>query len=55
MRKAILIEVLGWILTGFGAYFVFEDNTSILHYILLAVGIILILFSIPFSLRRWKK
>lgn len=52
MNKAIkrmLVETLGWILAVIGIYFVFEENTSVIYYILLIVGVILILWNFPYK------
>lgn len=53
--KRMLIEALGWVLAAIGIYFVFEKNTSILPYILLIIGIILILLNFPYKDFKRKK
>ncbi|MEC5422893.1 hypothetical protein QGM71_05185 [Virgibacillus sp. C22-A2] len=47
--KRMFTEALGWILTAIGAYFIFEDNTSFIHYVLLIVGILIIIVNFPFK------
>lgn len=52
MNKAIkrmLVESLGWILAVIGIYFVFEENTSMIYYAFLVVGVILILWNFPYK------
>lgn len=51
----LLMEIIGWILTGFGAYYVFEENTMVIHYIALVIGIILLALAIPKNLRKRNK
>ncbi|MGY0692122.1 hypothetical protein ACW2QC_04920 [Virgibacillus sp. FSP13] len=51
----LFIEIIGWILTAFGAYYVFEENTLIVHYVVLVIGVILLLISIPFKNIRGRK
>lgn len=53
--KRMLIEALGWVLAAIGIYFVFEKDTSIFHYILLGIGIILILMNFPYKDFKRKK
>ncbi|SHH38118.1 hypothetical protein SAMN05421807_106189 [Virgibacillus chiguensis] len=54
MLKHLLYELIGWIFTGVGAYFIYEDPTLILPYISLGIGLAFIIFHLPKSLRRKK-
>jgi hypothetical protein len=46
------MELVGWIFTGIGAYYIYEDPTLILPYISLVIGLALIIFHLPKSLRK---
>ncbi|MEW9676020.1 hypothetical protein ABRT01_07530 [Lentibacillus sp. L22] len=51
----LLIEIMGWILAAIGAYYISEENTMVIHYILLIVGIVILLMTLPFKSYRYKK
>lgn len=52
MVKRLLIEALGWIFLVIGGIYVFgEKEANFVHYILLIVGILLIIFYFPKNLR----
>lgn len=51
-KLRFLLEVLGWILAAVGAYYLFEDNTMLIHYIMLVIGIILLIMTISKSYRK---
>ncbi|WP_170875293.1 hypothetical protein [Virgibacillus pantothenticus] len=52
MFKHLLYELMGWLFTGVGAYFIYEDPTLVLPYISLGIGLALIIFHLPKSLHR---
>ncbi|WP_176555881.1 hypothetical protein [Virgibacillus ndiopensis] len=51
----LLFEIIGWIITGIGAYFVFDNDPMVFHYIILGVGIVIIMFTLPKNFRSRKK
>ncbi|MEN1967354.1 hypothetical protein WMZ97_04665 [Lentibacillus sp. N15] len=51
----LLLEAIGWILTAIGAYYIFEENTMVIHYVLLIIGVIILLLTIPFKSYRKRK
>ncbi|HLQ70964.1 MAG TPA: hypothetical protein VK142_04135 [Bacillota bacterium] len=55
MVKRLLIEAVGWILTVVGGIYVFGDKEAhVIHYGLLIVGILLIIYFFPKNIRGVK-
>jgi hypothetical protein len=53
--KRLITEAGGWVLTAIGAYFVYENTSNVLAYIILAAGILLVLTNFPFTGYKSRK
>lgn len=51
----LMIEAVGWIMTVIGAYFVFGEAPSFIHYFIFVLGIVLIVFYFPYKDFKRKK
>ncbi|HLR03966.1 MAG TPA: hypothetical protein VK111_14575 [Virgibacillus sp.] len=55
MAKRLLIEALGWIFAVIGGIYVFGDReANIIHYVLLIIGALLIIYYFPKNMRGEK-
>lgn len=51
MRRSFLrlvVESLGWIMVVAGAFYVFSEQTLLIHYIIFTVGVFMIVFYFPY-------
>jgi Zn-dependent membrane protease YugP len=48
VAKRLIGEAVGWVLTAIGAYFVYEDTSNTIAYIILVIGILLVLTNFLF-------
>lgn len=55
VAKRLITEAAGWVLTAIGAYFVYENTSNIIAYILLVLGIFLVITNFPFAGYRRSK
>ncbi|WP_188454174.1 hypothetical protein [Virgibacillus oceani] len=51
----LLFEAIGWIIAGIGAYFIFDNDPNLFHYVILGAGIIIIAFTLPRNFRNKRK
>jgi hypothetical protein len=49
IAKRLVTEAVGWVLAAIGAYFVYENTSNVLAYIILILGILLVLTNFPFT------
>ena len=55
IAKRLITEAAGWVLTAIGAYFVYEDTSNIIAYIMLIIGILLVITNFLFIGYKRKK
>ncbi|MFA1821709.1 hypothetical protein ACDX78_16265 [Virgibacillus oceani] len=48
VAKRLIGEAVGWVLTAIGAYFVYENTSNIIAYIILVIGILLVIINFLF-------
>ncbi|GAB3799078.1 hypothetical protein [Virgibacillus kimchii] len=49
VAKRLITEAVGWVFAAIGAYYVYENTSNVLAYIILVLGIILVLTNFPFT------
>lgn len=44
-----MLEALGWVLLGIGAYFILQKDASFFHYVIGIIGVLFIITFFPFQ------